>query len=73
MPEQDSDDRSYRPGWLVATPFLGTPPALTRRQWNVIGLLTGATAFAPDARTFVVLQFLARTFAVALEEISGEV
>lgn len=28
-------------------------------------VLTGATAFAPDARTFVVLQFLARTFAVA--------
>ena len=28
-------------------------------------LLTGATAFAPDARSFVALQFLARTFAVA--------
>ncbi len=28
-------------------------------------LLTAATAFAPDVRTFVVLQFLARTFAVA--------
>jgi putative MFS transporter len=28
-------------------------------------LLTGATALAPDARTFVVLQFLARGFAVA--------
>ena len=28
-------------------------------------LLTAATAFAPDARTFVALQFLARTFAVA--------
>jgi MFS family permease len=28
-------------------------------------LLTGATAFAPDARTFVALQFAARTFAVA--------
>jgi MFS family permease len=27
--------------------------------------LTGATAFAPDARTFVALQFLARVFAVA--------
>ena len=121
----------------MLAPFLGTPPALTRRQWNVIGLiafvtmfdqydlalfslalkqiqaellipeaqlgglgaivrmgalpaffftviadrlgrrrvllftiaaytlLTAATAFAPDARTFVVLQFLARTFAVA--------
>jgi putative MFS transporter len=28
-------------------------------------LLTGATAFAPDARTFVALQFAARTFAMA--------
>jgi MFS family permease len=28
-------------------------------------LLTGATAFSPDARTFVTLQFLARIFAVA--------
>ena len=136
-PPADSEDRSYRPAWLQFAPFLGTPPALTRRQWNVIGLiafvtmfdqydlalfslalkqiqaellipeeqlgglgaivrmgalpaflftviadrlgrrrvllftivaytlLTGATAFAPDARTFVVLQFLARTFAVA--------
>ncbi len=136
-PRPDSDDRSYRPAWLQFAPFLGTPPALTRRQWNVIGLiafvtmfdqydlalfslalkqiqaellipeaqlgllgaivrmgalpaffftviadrlgrrrvllftiaaytlLTAATAFAPDARTFVALQFLARTFAVA--------
>ena len=133
----ESEDRSWRPPWLVAVPFLGTPPNLTRRQWRVMGLiaiatifdqydlmlfslalkqiqaelmipeaqlgelgaivrlgalpaffftvladrvgrkrvllftiviytvLTGATAFAPDARTFVVLQFFARTFAVA--------
>jgi putative MFS transporter len=118
-------------------PFLGRAPALTRRQWRVLGLvslvtlfeqydlslfslalkqiqaelaipearlgefgalvrlgalpafavamladrfgrrrvllftivaytvLTGATAFAPDARSFVALQFLARVFAVA--------
>ena len=131
------DDRTYRPGWLRYAPFLGRAPALTRRQWRLMGLialvnlfdqydlqlfglalkqiqaellipeeqlgefgaivrlgalpaflfgviadrlgrrrvllftvvaytiLTGATAFAPDARTFVVLQFLARTFAVA--------
>lgn len=130
------EDRSP-PGWLVAAPFLGRPPALTRHQWQVLGLLglaslfdqydlqlfslalkqiqadlaipeaqlgelgaivrlgavpaflfavvadrlgrrrvllftivaytllTGATAFAQDAVTFVVLQFLARTFAVA--------
>jgi len=128
---------SYRPRWLLLMPFLGRPPALTRRQWSVLGLvasasffeqydvylfalalkqiqaglqipeaqlgllgslvrfgalpaflvllfadrigrrqvllftivaytlLTAATAFAPDVRTFIILQFLARTFAVA--------
>jgi putative MFS transporter len=137
-PQQTSDDdRSYQPGWLKLAPFLGRPPALSRRQWRVIGLigvvnlfdqydlqlfglalkqiqaellipeaqlgefgaivrlgalpaflfgviadrlgrrrvllftivaytvLTGATAFAQDAWTFVALQFFARTFAVA--------
>ena len=131
------EERTYRPRWLQFAPFLGRPPALTRRQWRVLGLvaaasffeqydlylfalslkqiqsglgiaeaelgflgsivrfgalpaflvalvadcvgrrqvllftilaytlLTSATAFAPDARTFVVLQFFARTFAVA--------
>lgn len=133
---QDEDDRSYRPLWLKLAPFLGSPPPLTRREWNIIGLiafvtmfdqydlalfslalkqiqaglsipedqlgqlgalvrlgalpsfllalaadrlgrrrvlmftivaytlLTGATAFSPNAETFVVLQFFARTFAV---------
>jgi len=132
-----TEDRSYRPRWLRYTPYLGTPPELTRRQWNILGLisfavffdqydmtllamalkqiqldlaipeaelgrlgavirlgalpafaivlaadvfgrrrmmlytivaytlLTGATAFAPDTQSFVVLQFFARTFAVA--------
>jgi putative MFS transporter len=131
------DDRGYRPGWLRLAPFLGRPPALTRRQWRVLGLVsivslfeqydvyllslnlkqiqadlgidearlgllgglvragalfalpvtlaadrlgrrrillftilgytltTGATAFAPDAATFVALQFLSRIFAAA--------
>jgi putative MFS transporter len=131
------DDRSYRPGWLRLAPFLGRPPALTRRQWRVLGLVTivslfeqydvylfslnlkhiqadlgiaesqlgllgslvragaflalpvtlaadrlgrrrillftilgytlctGATAFAPDAATFVVFQVVARVFAAA--------
>ncbi len=126
-----------RPGWYRLTWFLGRPPQLTPRQWQVLGLvaivslfeqydlylfslslkqiqadlavseadlgwlgstvrlgalfalpialaadrygrrklllltviaytvLTGATAFAPNAETFVVLQFLARAFAVA--------
>ena len=131
------EDRTYRPRWLQVAWFLGRPPALTRRQWRVLGLvaaasffemydlylftlslkqiqvglgiaedqlgylgsivrfgalpafgvalvadrigrrrvllftilaytvLTGATAFSPNAVMFVVLQFFARTFAVA--------
>jgi putative MFS transporter len=131
------DDRSYRPRWLRFAPFLGRPPALTRHQWRVLGLVsivslfeqydvylfslnlkqiqadlgiaedqlgflgglvrsgalfalpltlaadrigrrqmllftilgytlcTGATAFAPNAATFVAFQFLARVFAAA--------
>jgi len=37
---QADDDRSYRPGWLRYAPFLGRPPALTRRQWRVLGLVS---------------------------------
>lgn len=131
------DDRSYRPRWLRLAPFLGRPPALTRHQWRVLGLVsivslfeqydvyllslnlkqiqadlgiaeerlgflgglvrsgalfalpltlaadrigrrqmllftilgytlcTGATAFAPNATSFIVFQFLARVFAAA--------
>jgi len=33
-------DRSHRPGWLRFAPFLGRPPALTRRQWRVLGLVS---------------------------------
>ena len=134
---ENPDDRSHRPRWLRFTPFLGRPPALTRRQWRVLGLVsivslfeqydvylfslnlkqiqadlaipesqlgllgglvragalfalpvtlmadrlgrrrillytilgytlcTGATAFAPNAVSFVVFQFLARVFAAA--------
>lgn len=132
-----AEDRSYRPGWLDRFHFLGDPPALTRRQWKILALvsvasffdnydaglfslalkqiqedlampeerlglfssivmlgsmlaifltwaadrfgrrrllmgtiiaytaLTGATAFSPDAETFVALQFLARMFITA--------
>jgi MFS family permease len=130
-------DRTARPAWVRLAPFLGRPPALTRRQWRVLGLVamasffemydlylfaltlkqiqadlaipeaslgvlgslvrfgvlpagvvalvadrvgrrkvllgtilaytlfTGATACAPTAQVFVLLQFCARTFAVA--------
>jgi putative MFS transporter len=131
------EDRSYRPKWLRLTPFLGRAPALSRRQWRVLGLvslvslfeqydlflfslalkqiqldlaipeaqlgllgsvvrlgalpailvtlaadrlgrrrillftiiaytlLTGATAFSPNAEAFVLFQFLARVFGAA--------
>ena len=131
------DDRTSRPAWVRVALFLGRPPALTRRQWRVLGLVamasffemydlylfaltlkqiqadlaipeaslgvlgslvrlgafpacvvalvadrvgrrkvllgtilaytlfTGATACAPNAQAFVLLQFCARTFAVA--------
>jgi putative MFS transporter len=134
---ESPDDRSYRPRWLRFAPFLGRPPALTRHQWRVLGLVsivslfeqydvyllslnlkqiqadlgiaeerlgflgglvrsgalfalpltlaadrigrrqmllftilgytlcTGATAFAPDATSFIAFQFLARVFAAA--------
>jgi len=130
-------DRTSRPAWVRLAPFLGRPPALTQRQWRVLGLVamasffemydlylfalalkqiqadlgipeaslgvlgslvrfgalpagiialvadrigrrtvllgtilaytlfTGATACAPTAQVFVLLQFCARTFAVA--------
>jgi len=35
----------YRPRWLLLAPFLSRPPALTRRQWQVLGLVSVATLF----------------------------
>jgi hypothetical protein len=40
-----ADDRSYRPRWLRFAPFLGRPPALTRRQWSVLGLVSIVSLF----------------------------
>jgi putative MFS transporter len=39
------DDRSYRPRWLRFAFFLGRPPALTRRQWRVLGLVSIVALF----------------------------
>ncbi len=39
------DDRTYRPAWLQWAWFLGRPPALTRRQWRVLGLVATASIF----------------------------
>lgn len=42
---QADDDRSYRPRWFRYAPFLGRPPALTRRQWRVLGLVSIVSLF----------------------------
>lgn len=56
------DDRSYRPRWLILTPFLGRPPPLTRRQWSVLGLVAFATLFNQYDRAI---------FALALPQIQA--
>ena len=38
-------DRTARPAWVRLAPFLGRPPALTRRQWRVLGLVALASFF----------------------------
>jgi hypothetical protein len=38
-------DRTARPAWVRLAPFLGRPPALTRRQWRVLGLVAMASFF----------------------------
>lgn len=57
------DDRSYQPPWLVFAPFLGKPPPLTRRQWNVIGLIGFVTIFD---------QYDLALFSLALKQIQAE-
>lgn len=47
--------KQYRPAWLVMAPFLGTPPALTRRQWQVLGLVSLASLF--EAYASAILSF----------------
>jgi len=38
-------DPRYRPAWFRFAPFLGRPPLLTRRQWNVLGLVSIVSLF----------------------------
>jgi len=39
------DDRSHRPAWFRLAPFLGRAPALTARQWRVLGLVSIVSLF----------------------------
>ena len=56
----EEDDRSCRPRWVHCAPYLGTPPELTRRQWNILAL----------SAPFIVALF-PETSGRALEEISA--
>jgi MFS family permease len=58
-----TDDRSYVPRWLRFAPFLGRPPALTRRQWRVLGLVAAASLFD---------QYDLGLFSLALKQIQAE-
>jgi len=39
------NDRGHRPTWFRFAPFLGRAPALTRRQWRVLGLVSIVSLF----------------------------
>lgn len=62
-PEHDPDDRSFRPAWLRRFRFLGEPPALTRRQWKVLGLVSAASFFD---------QYDVGLFSLALKQIQAD-
>jgi hypothetical protein len=44
-----------RPRWLLLTPFLGRAPALTPRQWSVLGLVSAASLFDQYDRSIFAL------------------
>lgn len=43
---KDTERTANRPIWLKALPFLGPAPALTARQWKVLGVVGAANLFA---------------------------
>ena len=45
FPNLVHDTAPYRPRWLRLAPFLTHVPALTPRQWHVLGLITAASLF----------------------------
>jgi putative MFS transporter len=62
-PEPGGDEPRPPPRWLRAAPFLGRPPALTRRQWRVLGLVAAASLFD---------QYDLGLFSLALKQIQEE-
>jgi hypothetical protein len=42
LPNVAHDPAPYRPRWLRLAPFLTHAPALTPRQWQVLGLIAAA-------------------------------
>ncbi len=62
-PHDPAEDRSFRPSWLDRFRFLGEPPALTRRQWKVLALVSTASFFD---------QYDAGLFSLALKQIQSD-
>jgi len=60
---------AYRPRWLLATPFLGTAPPLTRRQWRVLGLVSIATLFDQYDRALFALALPKIQASLAIAEV----
>ena len=59
----EHDDRSFVPWFIKSAPFLGQPPALPRRQWHVLGLISLVTLFD---------QYDLALFSLALKQIQAE-
>ena len=60
--DSGESERGYRPRWLIAAPFLGRAPDLTRRQWRVLGLVSIASLFD---------QYDVALFSLALKQIQA--
>jgi putative MFS transporter len=63
LPDEAHDTQRFRPAWLRWVPFLVAPPALTRRQWRVLGLIAVASLFD---------RYDVTLFALALPQIQAE-
>lgn len=57
------DERGPAPRWYRYVPFLGAPPALTRRQWRIMGLVAVVNIFD---------QYDLYLFSLALKQIQAD-